>query len=82
VRGGALSESEDISIIDEVDRLASQQPFVPFVIVMSSGREYDVTGDVNVATGRSTLSLFASKGGYFVLQRSQISEVIVDREKS
>jgi len=75
-----MTEPEDFSIINEIDRLTSRQPFVPFAIVMASGREYDVTSDVSVATGTSTISLFRLKGASFVLHRAQISEIVMDRE--
>ncbi len=75
-----MAGSEEISIAGEVERLASQQPFLPFSIIMASGREYYVSADVSVASGRSTVSLHALKGNNSVLELRQISELVIERE--
>lgn len=77
-----MADSEDISIVGELDRLASRQPFIPFSIVMASGREYDITPDVSVSTGNYAVWLLVRNGANFVLQGSQISEIVLDREPS
>ena len=35
-----MAESEELSLLDEINRLATRDPFVPFVIVPRDGRRF------------------------------------------
>ena len=36
-----MADREEISLLEEIQRLAEGDPFVPFAIVMASGHRYD-----------------------------------------
>jgi hypothetical protein len=75
-----LAEREEISIVEEIQRLASSDPFVPFSIVMGSGQRYDISEGDYIAFGRSVLMLMLHRRGASFLRQSQISEVNVSGE--
>jgi hypothetical protein len=72
-----VADPEEVSLTDEITRLAANAPFVPFTIVMSSGQRYEIGGQDALAVGKSVLMLMPYAGGHHMLRNSQISEVIV-----
>jgi hypothetical protein len=70
-------QPEEISLLDEIARLALRDPFLPFAIVMGSGQRYDISARDTVAVARSVLMLMPRAGGYRLLRNALISEVIV-----
>ena len=75
--GGGVAEREEISLLAEVQRLAANEPFVPFSIVMASGSRYDISEADVLAFGRNVISLFALRKATYLLRSSEISEVVI-----
>jgi hypothetical protein len=72
-----MADREEISLLEEIQRLAVQDPFMPFAIVMASGGSYEVGEADDLAFGRNVISLFVRRGPMYLLRPNQISEVIV-----
>ncbi|HZL35658.1 MAG TPA: hypothetical protein VFC78_10140 [Tepidisphaeraceae bacterium] len=66
---------EEISILGELAYLLDQRPFHPFVIVMSSGERYEVTGKHQVAIGESVVVLIPPRSNSIHLRSTQISSI-------
>ena len=64
---------EEISIINELERLLDRRPFMPFTIVIDSGNRYEVTGRHDVAIGRSVLVLLGPNSPSIHLRTNSIS---------
>ena len=77
-----MAERPDISLIEEIDKLAKREPFVPFTIVTSSGQQYAIeAGDV-VAVGLGVINVVRHRQGHHVLRQGHITEVSVFGELS
>ena len=72
-----MADREEISLLEEIQRLAEAEPFVPFAIVMASGGRYEIGEADDLAFGRNVISLFVRRGPTCLLRPNQISEVIV-----
>ncbi len=58
----ALNEmAEEIDFFDELRRVRRADPFVPFVIVMTSGARYKVTDPESFATGPTMFCVLPPK---------------------
>lgn len=65
-------------MLETIRELLDRDPFVPFRIVLTSGKEYDVSDPHLVALGQSQLNLYAPKSDrYSVLRLNQIASVDV-----
>ena len=61
-----------------IEELLEREPFVPFRIVLSSGKEYDVVNPRLLALGESQITLYAPKSDQFsILRLNQISSLDV-----
>jgi len=67
--------AEDISIIGELHSLLDRKPFQRFVIVMSSGERYEVTGHHQVAVGQSVVVLLRPGENSIHLRANQITSL-------
>jgi hypothetical protein len=66
--------------IDAIRELIHREPFVPFRIVMTSGKEYDVTNPDLVAFGESQLTLYEARSDrYSILRLNQITSIDVQQ---
>jgi hypothetical protein len=72
-----MAEPEEISLLDELRRLADADPFAPFTIVMASGERYDVDPTDTLAFARNVIYLFAHRKGLSLLRPNQITEAVV-----
>jgi hypothetical protein len=66
---------EEITLIDELDRLLDRQPFRPFSIIMESGKHYEVTGRRQVAIGRHVVILLGNDSPSVHLRSNSISSL-------
>ena len=72
-----MADREEISLLEEIQRLAEGEPFVPFAIVMASGGRYEIgEGDI-MGFGRNVIYVFARTSATYLLRPNQISEVVV-----
>ena len=72
-----MAERPDMSLIDEIDKLARRDEFVPFTIVTASGQQYAIDkGDV-VAVGLGVIFVVRHRQGYHVLRQGHVTEVSV-----
>ena len=76
-----MADPDEISLIDEITKLAEQTPFAPFAIVMASGYRYEVGPEDTVIAGKSVLTLMRQAGGHDMLRSNQISEVSVQEAR-
>ena len=72
-----MADREEISLLEEIRRLAEDEPFVPFAVVMASGHRYDVSSRDGVMVGRSVIILMPHGRGNQMLRNAQISEIIL-----
>ena len=72
-----MADREEISLLEEIQRLAEGDPFVPFAIVMASGHRYDISSRDGVMVGRSVIIVMPHGRGHQMLRNAQISEVIL-----
>ena len=72
-----MAEPEEISLRDEIERLAASEPFQPFVIIMVSGQRYEITARDGVMAASSVVVITPHAGGIHLLRQTQISEVSV-----
>jgi hypothetical protein len=70
-----MAESEEISIIDEIERLSQAEAFRPFSIIMTSGTRYDIGEGHAVALGSSVITIASPNGTQQLLRQNQISEL-------
>jgi hypothetical protein len=77
-----VAERPDLSLIDEIDKLARRDPFVPFTIVTSSGQQYAIDASDVVAVGLGVIFVVRHRQGYHVLRQGHITEVSVFGEPS
>jgi hypothetical protein len=73
-----LDEPEQISLLAEIEALATGARFVPYDIVMVSGSRYAITERDKVLVGRTVVFVFPAKGGQHLLRQNQISEVNIE----
>jgi hypothetical protein len=63
-------------MMQSIRDLLHGEPFVPFRIILTSGREYDVTNPDLVAVGESQITLYAPKSDrWSILRINQIASV-------
>jgi hypothetical protein len=68
--------SEQIDIKTEILKFVDADPFVPFVIVMTSGDRYEVTDPHAAAIGQHAVIVVPPRGsGHSVLRLNQISSL-------
>jgi hypothetical protein len=68
--------SEQIDSRTEILKFVDSDPFVPFVIVMTSGDRYEVTVSHAAAIGQHAIIVVPPKGsGHSVLRLNQISSL-------
>ncbi len=61
---------------DQLHELLHNEPFVPFRIVLTSGKEYQVTNPDLVAFGESQITVYAAKTDHWsILRLNQIASV-------
>jgi hypothetical protein len=72
-----MADQEEISLLDEIRRLADADPFVPFALVMASGGRHEITAGEVLTFGRNVVYVFGFRSGVSLLRPNQISEVIV-----
>jgi hypothetical protein len=65
-------------MLQTIRDLLHAEPFAPFRIVLTSGKEYDVSNPDLVALGESQITLYAPKSDrWSVLRLNQIASVDV-----
>jgi hypothetical protein len=72
-----MAQSEEISIVEEIEQLASRRHFEPFAIITASGSRYEIGARDAVMVGRSVLVIYPYAGGQQLLRERQISEVCI-----
>ncbi len=65
-------------MLDSIRELLDRDPFVPFRIVLTSGKEYEVNDPHLVALGQTLINIFAPKSdNWSELRLNQISSIDV-----
>ena len=77
-----MAERPDMSLIEEIDKLASRDRFVPYVITMSSGQQYAINEGDYVAVGRGVITIGRRGGGFQMLRQGFVTEVSVAEDLS
>ncbi len=72
--------SEELSFDDEIVKLLDADPFVPFVIIVSSGDRYEITDHHRVAVGGSVICVIQPREGLCVLRKFDV--VAVEQRQS
>jgi hypothetical protein len=72
-----MAEPEEISILDEIERLADKEPFSPFAIVMGSGEKYEISAGDTLTFGRAAILIVRHQRGHHLLRHTLISEISV-----
>ena len=63
-------------MLDAIIKLLEREPFQPFRIVLTSGKEYDVTNPHLVAVGKTEFTVYAPKSdNWAMLRMNQIASV-------
>jgi hypothetical protein len=63
-------------MLESIRDLLHKDPFIPFRIVLTSGKEYDVLNPDLVATGESQMTLYAPKSDkWSILRLNQVASV-------
>ena len=63
-------------MMQSIRDLLHSEPFVPFRIILTSGKEYDVANPDLVAMGESQITLYAAKSDrWSILRINQIASV-------
>ena len=65
-------EPEQISFEEELRKYVLAVPFVPFDIITTSGDRYEITDNVQVAIGGSTVGVMLPRTGFQLIRKSQI----------
>ena len=72
-----------MSMLDQIRELMHADPFVPFRIVLSSGKEYVVVNPDLVALGESQINLFAPKSDHWsIIRINQISSIDIQPQQA
>jgi hypothetical protein len=66
---------EEITLIQELERLLDRRPFRSFSIIMESGKRYEVTGRHQVAIGQNVVVLLGPNSPSVHLRRNSISSL-------
>jgi hypothetical protein len=66
---------EEISITGEIKRMLERQPFRPFVIILTSGDRYEVTGLHQLAIGESVAILLPPNSTSIYMRTNQIAAI-------
>jgi hypothetical protein len=69
--------SEEINLKDEIVRLLDREPFVPFVVVLTSGDCYEVTDPHSLALGQNVLIIVPPRSAHVFMRWNQVSSVEV-----
>jgi hypothetical protein len=65
-------------MLESIRELLDRDPFIPFRIVLSSGKEYEIIDPHLVALGQTLINVFAPKSDkWSELRLSQISSIDV-----
>jgi len=70
-------QPEQISFDDELRKYVLAVPFVPFEIVTTSGDRYEITDNVQVAIGTTTIGVMLPKTGFQLIRKNQITALHV-----
>jgi hypothetical protein len=63
-------------MIETIHEMLNREPFAPFRIVLTSGKEYEVANPDLVAVGASQITVYAPKSDRFaILRLNQIASV-------
>jgi hypothetical protein len=72
-----MAERPDMSLIEEINKLASGERFVAFTIITASGQQYEINAGDYVAVGRGVITIARRTGGYQMLRQGHVTEVNV-----
>ena len=64
--------AENIDIVGEIEKALDRQPFQPFVIVVSSGDRYEVSGRHQVAAGKAVVIVLPPDSTSIYLRTTQL----------
>jgi len=67
--------AEEIDIVSEIGKALDRRPFVPLVIVATSGDRYEVTGLHQVALGRQVVIILPPDQTSVYLRTNQLVSV-------
>ena len=70
--GGEEKEPEKIAFDDELRKAARAVPFVPFEIITSSGDRYEISDNIEIAVGHTTVVVVLPKTGVQMIRKNQI----------
>jgi hypothetical protein len=70
-------QPEQISFDDELRKYVLASPFTPFEIVTTSGDHYEVTDNVQVAIGTTTVGVILPRTGFQLIRKNQITAIHV-----
>jgi hypothetical protein len=70
-------QPEQISFDDELRKYVLAVPFVSFEIVTTSGDRYEITDNVQVAIGTTTIGAMLPKTGFQLIRKNQITALHV-----
>jgi hypothetical protein len=63
-------------MIDTIEEMLSRDPFLPFRIILTSGKEYEVSNPRLVALGKSQITVYAPRSDHFsILRLNQIASI-------
>ena len=72
--------AEELGFDDEIIKMLDAEPFVPFVIIVSSGDRYDIRGPHRVAVGGNVIVVVEPREGICFFRRTQV--VAVEQRQS
>jgi predicted NodU family carbamoyl transferase len=64
--------SEELSFENEINEQLKRDPFKPFALTAASGERYEISEHVQVAIGKSTITLFYARSGFTLLRKNQL----------
>ena len=63
-------------MIKSLEEMLDRDPFVPFRIVLSSGKEYEIKNPHLVAVGKTQITVYAPRSDRFaILRMNQITSI-------
>jgi hypothetical protein len=66
--------------LDGIRELINREPFTPFRIILTSGKEYDVTNPDLVALGQTQVIIYEARSDrYSILRLNQLSSIDVQQ---
>lgn len=75
MESGEEKQPERISFDDELKKLARALPFIPFEILTTGGERYEITDNIEIAVGYSTVVVVLPKTGVQMIRKNQIVAV-------